>query len=83
MPWQMKSIFIIVLFLLDLPGNALFCEVFRMIYICSEMTECGKSEQDLASYYYRLVVKLVVKRGWVTTKKLVHHSNCNAPVLII
>ena len=40
-----------------------------MIYICSEMTECGKSEQDLASYYYRLVVKLVVKRGWVTTKK--------------
>ena len=69
LPWQINSIFIIVLFLLDLPGNALFCEVFRMIYICSEMTECGKSEQDLASYYYRLVVKLVVKRGWVTTKK--------------
>ena len=26
LPWQMKSIFIIVLFLLNLPGNALFCE---------------------------------------------------------
>ena len=61
LPWQMKSTFIIVLFLLDLPGNALFCEVFRMIYICSEMTECGKSEQNPASCYYLLVVKLVVK----------------------
>ena len=29
MPWQMKSIFIIVLFLLDSPRNALFCEGFR------------------------------------------------------
>ena len=60
-----------------------FARVSGIMVMCSEMTECGKSEQDLASYYYRLVVKLVVKRGWVTTKKLVHHSNCNAPVLII
>ena len=29
MPWQMNSIFIIVLFLLDLPRNALFCKGFR------------------------------------------------------
>lgn len=29
LPWQMKSIFIIVLFLLDSPRNALFCEGFR------------------------------------------------------
>ena len=29
--------------------------------LCSEMCECGKSEQALASYYYRLVVKLVVE----------------------
>ena len=28
-PWQMNSIFIIVLFLLVLPRNALFCEGFR------------------------------------------------------
>ena len=28
-PWQMKSIFIIVLFLLVLPRNALFCKGFR------------------------------------------------------
>ena len=29
-PWQMKSTFIIVLFLLVLPRNALFCEGFRV-----------------------------------------------------
>lgn len=28
---------------------------------CSENAECGKSEQDLAGYYYCLVVRLVVK----------------------
>nr|DAZ60700.1 MAG TPA: hypothetical protein [Caudoviricetes sp.] len=28
-PWQMNSIFIIVLFLLVLPRNALFCKGFR------------------------------------------------------
>ena len=28
LPWQMKNTFIIVLFLLDLPGNALFCGIF-------------------------------------------------------
>ena len=31
--------------------------------ICSEMCECGKSEQNLASCYYLLVVKLVVKEN--------------------
>jgi len=28
---------------------------------CSENADCGKSEQDLACYYYRLVLELVVK----------------------
>ncbi len=31
-----------------------------VIVICSEITDCGKSEQNLASCYYLLVVKLVV-----------------------
>ena len=65
LPWQMKSTFIIVLFLLDLPGNAQFCKEFRVFMVCSEMCECGKSEQNLASYYYLLVVKLVVKRKFL------------------
>ena len=30
LPWQMKSTFIIVIILLNLPGNAPFCEVFRV-----------------------------------------------------
>ena len=29
LPWQMNSIFIIILFLLVLPRNALFCKGFR------------------------------------------------------
>ena len=29
--------------------------------VCSEITDCGKSEQDCACCYYMLVVKLVVK----------------------
>lgn len=45
-----------------------FARVIGNFVVCSEMCECGKSEQNLASYYYLLVVKLVVKRGWVTTK---------------
>lgn len=61
----------------------LFARVSGDFMFYSEMRECGKSEQNLASCYYLLVVKLVVKRGWVTIKKLVHHSNCNAPILII
>ena len=32
------------------------------------MCECGKSEQNLASYYYLLVVKILVKRKIPTTK---------------
>ena len=32
LPWQMKSIFIIVLFLLELPRNALVCKGFREFY---------------------------------------------------
>ena len=31
MPWQMNSIFIIVLFLLDLPGMPCFARVFEVI----------------------------------------------------
>ena len=80
-PWQMKRIatgvsciFIIVLFLLELPRNALprlssrsrqsqnarlckhighfarcfayFARDFGVIVICSEITDCGKSEQN-------------------------------------
>ena len=32
LPWQMNSIFIIVLFLLNLPQNSLFCKVFWGYY---------------------------------------------------
>lgn len=41
-----------------------FARVSGVIVKCSVNADCGKSEQDLASYYYLLVVE----RGWVTTK---------------
>ncbi len=43
----MKSILIIVLFLLALPRNALVLQgISEVIVICSEITDCGKSEQN-------------------------------------
>ena len=33
LPWQMNNTFIIVAFLLNLPGNSLFCEGFRVFYV--------------------------------------------------
>ena len=39
-----------------------------VIVKCSEITDCGKSEQNPASCYYLLVVKLVVKGERGTTK---------------
>jgi hypothetical protein len=68
LPWQMKSIFIIVMlcsFLLEMPR---FTRDSGCFMICCQNADCGKFEQILASYYHLLVVKLVVKRGWVTTK---------------
>ena len=46
--------------------------------IRSEITGCGKSEQNPASYCGLLVVKLVVKRGILTTKDY-FQSNNNSP----
>ena len=40
---------------------AYFARVSGIRVVCSEITDCGKSEQNPASYYYLLVVKLVVK----------------------
>jgi len=48
-----------------------FAMVFGIIVKCSEITECGKSEQDLASYYCGSVVKLVVKWDGLTTKDFI------------
>ena len=39
-----------------------------VIVKCSEITDYGKSEQNPASCYYLLVVKLVVKGERETTK---------------
>lgn len=38
--------------------------------VCIEITDCGKSEQNPASCYYLLVVKLVVKGKWLLLRVL-------------
>lgn len=74
LPWQMNNTFIIVAFLLNLPGNSLFARVFGCFMSYSEMTEySGKSEQSLANYYYLLVVNLVVKENCLLLR-IIHQS---------
>ena len=50
-----------------------FAKDFGDFVVCSEITDCGKSEQNPASCYYLLVVKLVVKGEMVTTKGFVFY----------
>ena len=38
-----------------------FARVSGVMVMCSEITNCGRLEQNPASCYYLLVVKLVVK----------------------
>nr|DAX08686.1 MAG TPA: hypothetical protein [Bacteriophage sp.] len=38
-----------------------YAKDFGDFVVCSEITDCGKSEQNRACCYYLLVVKLVVK----------------------
>ena len=48
-----------------------FARFSGIIVICSKITDCGKSEQDGASCYYLLVVKLVVK-GKLLLLRVIH-----------
>ena len=45
-PWQMKSIFIIICFSLFCPEMPYFARDSGVMVICSENADCGKSEQD-------------------------------------
>ena len=58
-----KQIVFLSLFCFSLfcPGMPCFARVSGVIVICSEITDCGRLEQNPASCYYLLVVKLVVK----------------------
>ena len=56
-----------------------FARVSGGIVKFSEVTDCGKSEQNPASCYYLLVVKLVVKGKMVTTKGFIFYSYIIVP----
>ena len=54
---RQKVLLSLFYFSLFCPGMPCFARVSRVIVICSEITDCGKSEQNPASCYYLLVVK--------------------------
>ena len=58
-----KQIVLLSLFCFSLfcPGMPCFARGYGGMVKCSEITDYGKSEQNPASCYYLLVVKLVVK----------------------
>ena len=52
-------------FSLFCPGMPCFARGSGVMVKCSEITDCGKSEQNWARCYYLLVVKLVVKETFL------------------
>ena len=69
LPWQMKSTFIIVLFLLVLPRNALFCEGFRVS--CSLLWNYRLCQ--IRAEPCKLLLPVSSKMERVTTKDFIRH----------
>ena len=64
----MKNIFIIVLFLLDLPGNALFCNGFRGFVKCVIQVASWQNGARWSMLLLPVSSKVSSKTEWVTTK---------------
>lgn len=69
MPWQIKSIFIIVLFLLDLPRNALFCKRFRGFVKCVFWLASWQNRARWSKLLRAVSSKIGSKTEWITTKR--------------
>ena len=63
--WLSKISFFQTSISLFCPGMPCYAKDFGDFVVCSEITDCGKSEQNPASCYYLLVVKLVIKRNFL------------------
>ena len=61
------SLFCFSLFYPEVPC---FARDFGNFVVWLKNVDCGKFEHSFASYYYCLVVEMVVKRGVFTTKGL-------------
>ena len=68
MPWQINSTFIIVLFLLVLPGNALFCKGFRGYCDMLWNYRLWQIRARLSKLLLPVSSKISSKRERVTTK---------------
>ena len=75
LPWQIKSIFIIVLFLLNSPRNALFCKGFRGSIKCVIWLASWQNRARLSKLLLPISSILGSKRKWVTTKPI--HRICS------
>ena len=69
LPWQMNSTFIIVLFLLDLPRNALFCKGFRRFVKCLILLASWQNRARWSKLLRAVSSKISSKRERLTTKK--------------
>ena len=63
--WLSKISFFQTSISLFCPEMPCYAKDFGDFVVFSEITDCGKSEQNPASCYYLLVVKLVVKRNFL------------------
>ena len=68
LPWQIKSTFIIVLVLLVLPRNALFCKSFRGYCDMLWNYRLWQIRARLSKLLLPVSSKIGSKREWVTTK---------------
>ena len=70
LPWQMKSIFIIVLFLLELPRNALFCKEFWGFVKCVFLLHSWQNRARWSKLLRAVSSKVGSKPDRVTTNSL-------------
>lgn len=68
LPWQIKSIFIMVLFLLDLPRNALVCKGFRGFVKCVFLLASWQNRARWCKLLRAVSSKIGSKTKILTTK---------------
>ena len=73
LPWQINKTFIIVMFFLDLPGNALFCKEFRGFFVMLWNVWMWQIRASFSKLLLPLSSKVSSKRKMFTTKDFVLH----------
>ena len=80
-PWQMKSIFIIVLFLLDLPRNALVCKGFRRFVKCVILLASWQNRARWSKLLRAVSSKIGSKRKFLLLRIFILNIYSNASMI--